>query len=85
MTEDSPVAGVCVVTHPLAAAGENATRSLLDVLSALTAVSLVTADLPTDSEIRGRHEVIHTRPENSTFRKEKATPEDTSGTGAMAG
>ena len=58
MTDDSPVAGICVVTHPLAAAGENATRSLLDVLSALTAVSLVTADLPADSEIRDRHEVL---------------------------
>jgi glycosyltransferase involved in cell wall biosynthesis len=52
------VPDVCVVTHPLSSAGENATRSLLDVLGALTAVSLVTADLPTDSEIRGRHEVI---------------------------
>lgn len=49
---------VCVVTHPLAAAGENATRSLLDVLGAITTVSLVTADLPADSEIRGSHEVI---------------------------
>jgi glycosyltransferase involved in cell wall biosynthesis len=49
---------VCVVTHPLAAAGENATRSLLDVLAAITTVSLVTADLPNDSEIRDTHEVV---------------------------
>lgn len=49
---------VCVVTHPLAAAGENATRSLLDILAAVTTVSLVTADLPADSEIRDRHEVV---------------------------
>lgn len=49
---------VCVVTHPLAAAGENATRSLLDILTAITGVSLVTADLPADSEIRDRREVI---------------------------
>ena len=49
---------VCVVTHPLAAAGENATRSLLDILSAVTGVALVTADLPSDSEIRDRHELI---------------------------
>lgn len=48
---------VCVVTHPLAAAGENATRSLLDILGAITDASLITADLPTDSEIRDRHEV----------------------------
>ncbi|WP_135820726.1 glycosyltransferase family 4 protein [Halostella litorea] len=50
--------GVCVVTHPLSAAGENATRTLLEVLSAVTAVSLVTADLPADSAIRDRHELI---------------------------
>jgi glycosyltransferase involved in cell wall biosynthesis len=49
---------VCVVTHPLAAAGENATRSLLDILGALTAVVLVTADLPADSEIRDRFSVV---------------------------
>lgn len=48
---------VCVVTHPLGAAGENATRTLLDVLAAFTAVSLVTADLPEDSTIRDRYTV----------------------------
>jgi glycosyltransferase involved in cell wall biosynthesis len=49
---------VCVVTHPLSAAGENATRTLLATLTALTGVSLVTADLPADSAIRERHEVV---------------------------
>jgi len=49
---------VCVVTHPLSDAGENATRSLLDILSAVTGVALVTADLPADSEIRDRHELV---------------------------
>ncbi|MDS0258462.1 glycosyltransferase family 4 protein [Haloarcula sp. S1CR25-12] len=49
---------VCVVTHPLAAAGENATRSLLDILAAITGVALVTADLPADSEIRERRELV---------------------------
>jgi len=49
---------VCVVTHPLAAAGENATRSLLDILAAVTGVALVTADLPDDSAIRDRHELV---------------------------
>jgi glycosyltransferase involved in cell wall biosynthesis len=53
-----PVPDVCVVTHPLSSAGENATRSLLDVLGAFTAAALVTADLPADSEIRERHEVV---------------------------
>ncbi|MCJ0618513.1 glycosyltransferase [Haloarcula hispanica] len=57
MTDES-LPNVCVVTHPLAAAGENATRSLLDILSAITSVALVTADLPADSEIRDRHELV---------------------------
>ena len=52
------VPDVCVVTHPLSSAGENATRSLLDILGALTTAALVTADLPVDSEIRDRHEVV---------------------------
>lgn len=50
--------GVCVVTHPLSSAGENATRSLLDVLSAITQVSLITADLPGDSSIHRDHRVV---------------------------
>jgi hypothetical protein len=48
---------VCVVTHPLSVAGENATRTLLAILSTITVVSLVTVDLPADSAIRDRHEV----------------------------
>ena len=50
--------GVCVVTHPLSAAGENATRTLLDILAELGSVSLVTADLPADSSIHDDHEVV---------------------------
>jgi len=50
--------GVCVVTHPLSSAGENATRTLLDILAALGPISLVTADLPEDSSIRTNREVI---------------------------
>lgn len=57
-SSDELLPDVCVVTHPLSAAGENATRSLLDVLAALTGVALVTADLPADSEIRETREVI---------------------------
>lgn len=49
---------VCVVTHPLGDSGENATRTLLDILSAITEVSLVTANLPSNSSIREQHEVI---------------------------
>lgn len=57
MTRNS-LPDVCVVTHPLGEAGENATRSLLDILSKVTSVSLVTADLPANSVIRDRHEVV---------------------------
>jgi glycosyltransferase involved in cell wall biosynthesis len=49
--------GICVVTHPLAGAGENATRTLLEILSAIAPVCLVTADLPPDSAIHDRYEV----------------------------
>jgi len=55
---DERYSEVCVVTHPLGAAGENATRTLLEILSAITTVSLVTADLPGDSTIRDRNEVV---------------------------
>jgi glycosyltransferase involved in cell wall biosynthesis len=49
---------VCVITHPLSAAGENATRTLLDILAELGSVSLVTADLPAESTIRDNREVV---------------------------
>ena len=49
---------VCVVTHPLSGAGETATRTLLDVLTEVAAVSLVTANLPADSAVREDHEVL---------------------------
>jgi len=49
---------VCVVTHPLGGAGENATRTLLDILAAITSVRLVTADLPADSAIRHQHTFV---------------------------
>jgi glycosyltransferase involved in cell wall biosynthesis len=55
--ENRELPGTCVVTHPLGSAGENATRTLLEILSAVTAVSLVTAYLPGDSEIRTDHDV----------------------------
>jgi glycosyltransferase involved in cell wall biosynthesis len=42
----------------LSDAGENATRTLLDVVSTVASVSLVTADLPEDTAIRRQHEVI---------------------------
>ncbi|WP_336135324.1 glycosyltransferase family 4 protein [Natronomonas amylolytica] len=50
--------GICVITHPLSSAGENATRTLLDILAELRPVSLITADLPSDSTIREDRNVI---------------------------
>lgn len=49
---------ICVVTHPLSDAGENATRTLLNILAALGHVSLITADIPEESTIRRDREVI---------------------------
>ena len=49
---------VFVVTHPLSGAGETATRTLLDLLAEVAAVSLVTANLPADSAVREDHEVL---------------------------
>ncbi len=49
---------VLVVTHPLAPASENHVSALLDILSAITSVALVTANLSAESSIRNEHEVI---------------------------
>lgn len=50
---------VCVVTHPLGAAGENATRTLMDILGEITSVALVSAELEADSPIRDEHDVVN--------------------------
>jgi glycosyltransferase involved in cell wall biosynthesis len=57
-SHEESLPSVCVVTHPLADAGENATRTLLNILAELTAISLVTVDLPEESTIRDQHEVV---------------------------
>lgn len=49
---------VCVVTQPLSSAGESVTRSLLEILSAITAVSLVTPSMPLGSDLRDRYDVV---------------------------
>jgi len=49
---------VCVVTQPLSAAGERISLNLLDVLSAITQVSLLTASVPEQSHLREEYEVI---------------------------
>jgi len=54
--EQSP--SICVVTQPLSAAGERISLNLLDVLSAITSVSLMTADVPTDSRLREEYEIV---------------------------
>jgi len=49
---------VCLVTHPLSEASETAVHGLLDLIAASACVSLVTANLASDSEIRDDYEVI---------------------------
>lgn len=49
---------VLVVTHPLAPASENHVSALLEILSEITSVALVTTNLSADSSIRDDHEVL---------------------------
>lgn len=49
--------GICVVTNPIGATG-NAVRSLLDILSSIEDVSLMTAGIDEDSRIRDQYEVV---------------------------
>ncbi len=49
---------VLVVTHPLAPASESHVEALLDILDAITSVSLLTANLQSNSNIRKSYEVI---------------------------
>ena len=49
---------VCVVTHPLSDVSETAVNGLLEVISVITpTVSLVTANLPKDSDVWDEYEV----------------------------
>ena len=57
--------GICVVTHPLSSSGENATRTLLDILAAIAPVSLVTANLPENSTIWEDRTVVEVSTENT--------------------
>ncbi len=49
---------ICVVTQPLGDSDKPATRDLLKILTAITTVSLVTIDLPSDSAIWDEYEVV---------------------------
>lgn len=49
--------GVCVVTQPIASASESHVEALMEILGAITAVSLVTANLPEDSPLHEQYEV----------------------------
>jgi glycosyltransferase involved in cell wall biosynthesis len=55
-TDELP--SVCVVTQPVSAAGERISLNLLDIVSAITSVSLLTADVPEDSRLRSSYDVI---------------------------
>ena len=49
---------VLVVTHPLAPASESHVEALLDIISPITSVALVTANLSDSSSIREEYEVV---------------------------
>lgn len=51
--------GICVVTQPeRSRTGKDHAHDLADILAELTAVSVVTANLPEDSDIRRDHEIV---------------------------
>lgn len=54
----SSVDDICVVTQPLSGASEPHVRALLEILDAITSVSLVTIHLPPESTIRGDYKVV---------------------------
>ncbi|RKD98059.1 glycosyltransferase family 4 protein [Halopiger aswanensis] len=49
---------ICVVTQPVSSASQSHVETLVEILGAITTVSLLTANLPNDSSIRDDHEVI---------------------------
>ncbi len=55
---DGSFPSVCVVTQPLSAAGERISLNFLEILSAMTAVSIMTASVPQNSRLRDEYEVI---------------------------
>ncbi len=50
---------VCIVTQPLSSASSSHVHDLLKIISAITTVSLLTANLPDDSSLRKDYEVIN--------------------------
>lgn len=48
---EKPIPAVCVVTHLLAAASERVSLNLVEILSALSTVSLITANVPAESRL----------------------------------
>ena len=49
---------ICVVTQPLSAIGETTTASLLEILSEFATVTLITANLGAESELREQYDVV---------------------------
>lgn len=56
---------VCVVTHPVSQASEAAVDGLLEVISVVATVSLVTANLPPESTVREEYEVTEVSEEGT--------------------
>jgi len=58
MSEHIETKDILVITHPLAPASEAHVAALLDILTAVTSVTLVTANLRADSSIRDDNDII---------------------------
>ena len=56
---------VCVVTHPISHASEAAVDGLLEVIAAVASVSLITANLPEDSDVWDEYEVVEVSDEGT--------------------
>jgi len=50
---------VCVVTQPVSNASESHVRDMLNIVNAITSVSLLTVNLPEDASLRNDYEVIN--------------------------
>lgn len=54
----SDVDDVCVVTHPIGSATESHAETLLDIIGAITSISLVAVSIAEDSPLRDEYDVV---------------------------
>jgi len=50
--------GVCIVTQPQRSQSKDHAHDLADIIAAITSVSVLTANLPSESSLRADHEVV---------------------------